>query len=178
MFFLFFFFPFFSCFSSENDLIPCPQQQWETLHGGASLSYSVSKTMSPQLWQGKTAAYSPWSVWPAQGDPISKKLRQAKPSCSRILSRGGWFPCVIASECHYLGRTGAPAPVLTLAPPSPRVLSRVMQETGDEELRKYGVISTASIIHGRQPTLDLGPSSGSGGLTLPGDGQHYSRPCE
>jgi hypothetical protein len=28
-----------------------------------------------------------------------------------------------------------------------------------------GVISEASIIHGGQPTLDLGPSCGSGGLT-------------
>lgn len=40
----------------------------------------------------------------------------------------------------------------------------MMQETGDEKLT-CGVIFAASIIHGGQPTLDLGPSSGSGGLT-------------
>lgn len=39
-----------------------------------------------------------------------------------------------------------------------------MQETGDEELTECGVILAASIIHGGQPTLDLSPRCGSGGL--------------
>lgn len=109
-----------------------------------------------------------------QGDPISEKLRQAEPNCS--LQLASHLPLDL--ECHCPGRCGwvpwgsrarkssrqpccwLPRPYT--GHPLPRSLSGVMQETGDGDHRVW-VIFAASMIHSRQPTLDLGLSSGSSG---------------